>query len=155
MDATSSPTCIAPTSIARRDRYQRVGVELTWTGRIVAAAGYQLSVIDSNSFGQSLARHRATVSATTELPGGLYATGAVTLQIDQFLDGLITNVDIQHTELTSLQDENRSSIQLRLARPVTKTWSIESRAAVWRDVGDTMGNEFHRELVYLGAIYSH
>ncbi len=154
MDVTSSPSCIAPTSLPRHDRYQRVGVELTYTGGFVIAGGYQLSVIDSNSFGQSLVRHRATVSATTELPLGLFVTGTVILQIDQYLDGLITEDDLQHTEVTSLSDENRSSIQLRLARPVSPTWSIEARGAIWRDLGDTMGTEFHRELVYLGAIYS-
>src|ERR1051325_10079018 len=54
------PHCSGPTELDRRDRYARAGVELTWVGRQVASIGYQLIVIDSNSYGQPVIRHRAT-----------------------------------------------------------------------------------------------
>ena len=58
-DAPPDPQmCSAPTSLPRRDRYHRIGADLTWAGRVVAAIGYQLAVTDSNSFGQSFVRHR-------------------------------------------------------------------------------------------------
>jgi hypothetical protein len=153
-DAPPSFDCFAPTSMSRRDRYQRAGVEVTWVGRAVAAAGYQLAVIDSNSYGQSLVRHRATASATMNLPGKLVGTMLATLQIDQYLDGLIVQKDVQHQEFTNLDDANRSSLQLRLARSLSKAWSIEGRAAIWRDIGGTIDATYRRELVYLGAVYS-
>ncbi len=148
------PICFAPTSITRRDRVQRVGVELTWVGDFVAALGYQVTVVDSNSYGQSLVRHRATLSGTTELFWGIFGTAIATLQIDRYLNGLLVQSDFQHTEFTNLEDENRSSIQVRLARPVTKTVSAELRGAIWRGLGDQMSDAFSRELLYLGLIYT-
>ncbi len=153
-DAPPDPTCFAGTSLPRRDRYQRLGVELTSVGRVVAAINYQLTVTDSNSFGQSLVRHRVGVSATTDLPWKLYGTALATLQIDQYLDGLIVQKDLQNQTFTTLDDENRSSLQLRLAREVSGAWSVETRAAIWRDLGSATDGSFRRALVYVGAMYS-
>ena len=153
-DAAPSDSCSAGTSRTRRDRSQRIGVEVTYTGRVVATLGYQLTVIDSNSFGQSLIRHRTTISGTRSLPWGLFGTALAILQIDQFIDGLVVKKDLQRSEFTSLDDENRSSVQLRLGRPVTGAWTVEARAAIWRDLGGTMDSTFRRASVYFGAIYA-
>jgi hypothetical protein len=148
-------SCFAPTDIQRRDRYQRLGVELTWVGHQVAAIGYQIAVIDSNYYGQSLARHRATLSGTTALPHDIYGTLLAILQIDQYLDGRIVAGGPQMQEYTSIDDENRSSLQLRLARTLVGDWAIEGRAAIWRNVAtdSSMAVDFKRELVYLGLVY--
>lgn len=148
------PTCFVPTDITRRDRYARAGIDLTYAGHNVAAIGYQLTIIDSNSFGQSLARHRVIASGTTSY-GHYYATLLAILQIDQYLDGLILERDLQHTEFTNIEDENRSSLQLRIARKLSAEWSVEARAAVWRNVGvNAMELSFQRDLVSLGLVYS-
>lgn len=149
--------CSAATSRQRRDRLQRVGAEVTWIGRVVAAAGYQVTVIDSTSYGQSLVRHKATASATTTLWMGFYGTLLGQLQIDQYLDGLVIKTDTQRSEFTSLDDENRSSLQVRIGRPVSETWSIEARGAIWRNLGGDVSQadvEFRRASIYVGAIYS-
>lgn len=155
--APPDPNCIAATDLDRRDRYQRLGAEVTWVGRQVAALGYQVTLIDSNSFGQSLARHRATASGTAQLPGNIYGTLLAILQIDQYLDGLTVRRDLQQQEFTNIDDENRSSLQLRLGRRVTGDWAVEGRAAIWRNVGAFGGNamalDFQRELVYFGIVY--
>jgi hypothetical protein len=147
--------CFASTQTERRDRYQRLGVELTWIGRQVAALGYQITVIDSNDYGQSLARHRVTASGTAVLPHEIYGTLLAILQIDQYLDGRIVSGGPQMQEYTSIDDENRSSLQLRLAHTLAGSWSIEGRAAIWRNVaaGDSMAVDFKRELIYLGLVY--
>jgi hypothetical protein len=151
---TDPRLCSAGTSILRRDRFHRRGAELTWTGRVVAAAGYQVSVIDSNSSGQSLVRHRINLGATTDFPWKLYGSALVILQFDQYLDGLIVQEDLQNQTFTTLDDENRSSLQLRLAREITETWSLESRAAIWRDLDRDPTTTFRRAIVYLGAVYA-
>ncbi len=153
--APPDPMCFAPTSLARRDRFERAGIELTWVGRQVAAIGYQLTVIDSNSYGQSFARHRVSASVTTTLPGSIYASILGVLQIDRYLDGQIIPSDPVHTEFTNIDDESRSTLQLRLARKLSTTWSVEARAAAWRNIGNgAMEVEFHRELIYAGMMYS-
>ena len=146
--------CSAPTSLTRHDRYQRVGAELTWTGRFVGAIGYQLAVTDTNSYGQSLVRHRLNLSGTTTLPWSLYGTLLVTLQYDSYLDGLIVEKDLQNQTFTTLDDENRSSVQVRIARQVTDAWAVESRFAYWRDLGGGDDSSFRRSLVYVGAVYN-
>jgi hypothetical protein len=154
-DAPPDPGCAAPTSYGRRDRYSRVGAELTWVGRQVAAIGYQLALVDSNSFGESLARHRVTASGTMEVGGHVYATLLAILQLDQYLDGLVIRRDLQGQGFANVDDENRSSLQLRVARKLGSTdWSLEGRFAIWRNIGgNAMQLDFKRELVYFGLVY--
>lgn len=153
-NAPADPRCSATTYIPRRDRYQRAGVELTWVGRQVVAIGYQLALIDSNSFGQSLARHRISASATVPATPKLFMTLLATLQLDQYLDGLVVRRDLQSQEFANIEDENRSSIQLRVGRRLSGEWSVEGRTAIWRNVaGGAMELDFHRELVYFGLVY--
>ena len=153
--AKPDPMCFAPTRIARRDRFSRAGVELTWAGRQVVSVGYQLIVIDSNSFGESFVRHRATASVTTALPWGLYGTLIGILEIDRYSDGLILATDPVHADFTNIDDENRSSLQAHLAKSVSAGWSIEARAAVWRNIGASSSElDFHRELAYVGLLYA-
>ncbi|HUS32936.1 MAG TPA: hypothetical protein VMZ53_30750 [Kofleriaceae bacterium] len=153
-DAPPDPGCAAPTSYGRRDRYSRVGTELTWVGHQVATIGYQLALIDSNSFGESLARHRVTASGTAAVGGGVYATLLAILQLDQYLDGLVIRRDLQGQGFANVDDENRSSLQLRVAKKLYSEWSLETRVAVWRNVGgNSMQLDFQRELIYLGIVY--
>ncbi|HET7501183.1 MAG TPA: hypothetical protein VFK02_09275, partial [Kofleriaceae bacterium] len=152
--AEPSSQCNVPTSLTRRDRYQRAAVELNWVGDVVATAGYQLTVIDSNSYGQSLVRHRISAAMTAELADKLFGTATATLQIDQYPDGVLIETDVQRQEFTNLEDENRSSLQVRIARELSSSWSLEARGAVWRDFGNTGAASFRRELVYGGVVYS-
>ena len=153
MGEPAGSVCTAPTTFTRRDRYEHAGVELTFVGRRIVTVGYQIGFIDSNSFGQSLIRHRVTASATSELGWHLYGTVLATLQLDQYPDGLVL-LNSETEQVRNLEDESRSSLQLRLARHVTDAWAIEMRAAVWRDLGNTQGDEFHRTLLSLGVVYA-
>jgi hypothetical protein len=153
--APPDPTCFAASDLARRDRFTRAAVELTWAGSQVVTLGYQLFVTDSNSFGESLVRHRVLASGTTALPGGLYGTLLGILEIDQYSDGLIVRTDLVRSDFANIEDENTSSIQARLAKKLSHDWSLEGRAAIWRNLaGASMNLEFHRELVYLGLVYA-
>jgi hypothetical protein len=120
----------------------------------VVTIGYQLTVIDSNSFGQSLVRHRGLFSGTVSF-GKVYTTLLAILQIDQYTDGLILQRDLQHAEFTNIEDENRSTIQLHIARKLSDDWGIEGRAAVWKNIGvSSMELSFERTLLYAGLVYS-
>jgi hypothetical protein len=151
-EETAEDPCTMDTTLRRRDRYQRAGVELKWTGHLVATGGYQATVIDSNSFGQSLVRQRITGSVTAELFGAVFVTTTAVLQIDQYPDGILID-DLQHQEPTSLEEENRSSLQILVTRKLSAAWSLEARGAVWRDFGNGAAS-FRRELAYAGVVYS-
>jgi hypothetical protein len=147
--------CSMPTTLRRRDRYQRAGVALTWTGGVVATGSYQLTVNDSNSYGQSLTRHRIGAQVTVELFGRLFATAAGTLQIDEYPDGVPVFTDVQHQEFINLEDESRSSLQVLLTRALSSAWTIEARGALWRDFESTSATTFRRTLFYGGVSYVH
>lgn len=156
-DNPNAEPCSIPTALHRRDRYQRAGVELNWTGQVVATGEYQATVISSNSFGQSLTRQRIMASVTMELPGKIFGTMTATLQLDQYPDGVLLELDknLLHQEFTNLEDENRSSLQILLTRALSSSWSVEARGAAWRDLANTSDASFRRELIYAGVIYSH
>jgi hypothetical protein len=147
----SGNRCPMDSTLRRRDRYQRGGLELTWTGSVVATGSYQITVVDSNSYGQSLIRQRITAAATMEVVTALFVSATATLQIDQYPEG-VPVADLLHQELTSLEDENRSSLQVLVTRALSAAWSLEARGAIWRDFGTT-GASFGRELVYAGVLY--
>jgi len=150
----ADPNCTAATDLPRRDRYQRAGIEMTWVGEQIAAIGYQLALIDSNSFGQSLARHRISASGTFPANDKTFITVLAIVQLDQYLDGLVVRRDLVSQEFTNVEDENRSSLQLRIARKLGSEWSLEGRAAIWRNLGSAeMSLDFHRELLYFGLVY--
>ncbi len=153
--ATPDPSCSASTDLARRDRASRAGLELTYVGREILSLGYQLTVIDSNSYGNSFARHRVMASGTVSV-GAVYISLLAILQIDQYLDGLLVQNDLVHAEFTNIEDENRSSAQLHVARKVSPEWTVEGRVAYWRNIaGDTMDLAFSRTVVYAGVVYNH
>jgi hypothetical protein len=149
----SGNSCPMDSTLRRRDRYQRGGLELTWTGEVVATGSYQVTVVDSNSYGQSLIRQRITAAATMEVVTALFVSATATLQIDQYPEGVPVS-DLLHQELTSLDDENRSSLQVLVTRALSTAWSLEVRGAIWRDFGTT-GASFGRELAYAGVLYQH
>ena len=152
-NAAPDPTCSSPApSLLRRDRFERVGVEATWVGKQVASIGYQLIVIDSNSYGQSLVRHRATGSVTSALGWDTFGTVLAILQIDRYLDGIVVG-DINQRDFTNIQDDNVSSLQIRIAKKLTAEWSLEARGAIWRNIGSTGMSSYERELASVGVVY--
>ncbi len=87
--------------------------------------------------------------------GKTYVSLLAILQIDQYLDGLLVQADLQHQEFTNIEDENRSSAQLHLARKVSDGWTVEGRVAYWRNIlGNTMDLAFSRAVIYAGVVYN-
>lgn len=147
-----STSCLAPAAEARQDLVQALGAEVTYTAALVASAGYQLTRVASTSVGQSLLRHRVTAAATVLLPGDLYATGTLILQRDQYLDGLLVAGDLAAQSWVTLDDDNRSSLQLRLARALGRGVGVEARLAGWHDLGGA-GAGYRRGVIAVGLTW--
>jgi hypothetical protein len=151
------PSCFVPTELARSDLHHVGEVELIYTGDVVVGGGYQLTFNDSSSYGQSLVRHRLTASVTAGLPGRVFATAIATLQLDQYLDPLLLARDVANQTFTSIDDENRSALSLRLSRKLRGGWAAEGRWAFYADSlspGSTDDLEFRRHLVYGGVTWA-
>ena len=148
------PACFVPTGERRSDLHHVGEVEATYTGDVVVTAGYELTVNDSSSYGQSLVRHRLSGSATIELPGQVYATGSAALQVDQYLDPLLLARDVVSQSFTSIDDENRSALAVRLSRRVGRGFTAEARWAFFADSLSKDDLEFRRQVVYGGLTWS-
>lgn len=149
-----TPMCFVPTSEARADLHHALAAELTFTGNVVASVGYTLAVNDSSSYGQSLARHRLAASVTAELPWRVYGTAGLALQVDQYLDPLVLARDVTSQTFTSIDDENRSEVSLRLSRAVRAGFAAELRVATYADSLSDDDLRFRRTVVYTGLTWS-
>jgi hypothetical protein len=150
----SDPSCFVPTMFARADLHHRAELEVAWTGDRLWSAGYQIEVNDSNSYGQSLVRQRVELGMTTETWAKVFLTARAALQLTSFLDPLLLARDVNAQSFLTIDDENRNSLTLLLARDVTREWTVEARYAIYgNELSDDVS--FRRQTAYLGAVYQY
>ncbi|RMH37007.1 MAG: hypothetical protein D6689_21505 [Deltaproteobacteria bacterium] len=146
------PPCPAP-SLGRVDLFHVASIEVTYTGDRVYAARYELQVDDSNSFGQSLVRHRVDAAVTTDVAFGVSATAKLTVLYNVFVDGLLVARDVNAQTGVSIEDENRNGLVVHLARPLAGGWTAEARYGLWSNEFATDALRFRRQAVYAGLLY--
>jgi hypothetical protein len=151
--AGAEGVCVRPTGEARADLRHTAEAELLYTGEQVLSARYRLVVNDSSSFGSSLYRHRLDVAATVSLPWQVFATATVTGQLDRFPEPYLPHDDDLDRPVDSIEDENRSGVAVRLARPLSARWQLEVRAAAFADLFPREGHGFARQVAYLGLTW--
>lgn len=136
-------------SVRRFDPFFTVGVGYAYRGPFHLSAGYTYLDQTSNSYGETLRRHRLTLTAGFRLPGQftLLTTGA--LQLTSFPDGIFLSPDLQVVE----DDENSSTLTVKLVRPVHKHIDVDVRYALYVNVlpQRTSGQE---SLFYLRNVFS-
>lgn len=141
--------CIAETPRRRSELMGRAGATLTYTGGVIATVELGATVLDSNSYGQSWQglRVRAAVTAATAV-GYLSLTG--TVNAERYPEGLIVPQEDLGSYLT-LDADNRSSLEVRLARRLGGSSELELRAVAWRDLfHDT---SYQRVLLSVGVVW--
>lgn len=141
--------CLGLGADDRADLEPHASLQLTYTGALIIDARYQLASNRSNSFGQSYVRQRLEASATHELPFGIVGTLRLVLQLTQFVDPLLLSRDVG---LLSIDDENRNMASLRLSRELGGGFTLETRAALYRNEFATEELGFARTTVYLGLV---
>ncbi len=152
-DMVADPSCFFPTTVDRFDMHHAASAEAVYTGDRIWSARYLVSVSDSNSYGQSLVRQRLELGVTTETWSDVFLTAKVALQLDTFLDPLLLARDVQSQSFVTIDDENRNSLSLHLARDITKKWSVEARYALFSNEFATSELNFRRQIFYSGAVY--
>jgi hypothetical protein len=143
--------CFLPTARQRGDRLHRASASVAYTGAVAASAEAQLTVLDSNSYGRSWTGGRLRGAVTFEL-GKSYVTGIATLQIESYADRLLVARDPDVAVFDVLEDDNRSSAELRIGRPLTPHLVLEGRLAGWRDFSDEL--KYERVLGALGIVWT-
>jgi hypothetical protein len=147
-----TPSCLADTGFRRSDLFHDAALELVYTGPVIVSARYGLQLNDSNSFGQSLVRHRVELAVTTDLVLGLVLTAKGVLQFDQYLDTLLLGGDVG--TFVSVEDEARNGAILHLTRELGDDWLVEARYAFYANAFATQAVAYQRQTLYLGVVYA-
>jgi hypothetical protein len=119
-----------PSTARRFDPFFVVGASYSYRGPFHLSVGYSYLDMTSNSFGETLRRHRLSATAGFRLPGKftLLTTGA--LQLSLFPDGIFLSPELQVVE----DDENSSSLTVKLVRPVHEHVDLDVRYALYVNV---------------------
>ncbi len=142
--------CLVSVADDRVDISHAAGAEVTFTGERIYAARYELQLTLSNSFGQSLLRHRVELSATSETFWSVFVTARLVVQVSQFLDPLLLSRDIG---VLTIEDENRNALTLHATRDLTPHWAIEARYSFYSNEFATQELRFRRQTAYLGLVW--
>lgn len=114
-----------PPEVTRADAV--FGASLTYSYRGPFHFSFSYSYFDqsSNSFGESVMRHRLSATGGVQLPWEITLLASVTWQPSIFPEGIYLSPDVSVLE----DDENVSSATLKVVRPITKWLDVDVRYA--------------------------
>lgn len=117
-------------TVRRFDPFFVVGVSYSYRGPFHLSVGYQYLDQTSNSYGETMRRHRLSLTGGFKLPAQftVLATGA--LQLSTFPDGIFLSPELQVVE----DDENSSNLTLKIVRPVHEHVDLDLRYALYVNV---------------------
>jgi hypothetical protein len=134
-------------SVRRADTVASAGVSWSYRGPFHLSVGYSYFDETSNSFGETLRRHRLSVTAGVVLPWQLtiLATGA--LQLSLYPDGVYLSPELQVLQ----DDENATSASLKLVRSLSDHVDLDLRYAVAFATLPQNAFTYQRHVVSLGV----
>jgi hypothetical protein len=150
-NATLNPRPDAEEASTQRrfDPFFTAGLSYAFRGPFHLSVGYSYLDQTSNSYGETMRRHRVSVTAGFSLPARFTLMAAGALQLTSFPDGIFLSQDLQVVE----DDENSSTVTVKLVRPVHPNVALDLRYALYVNVlpQQTQGRE---ALVYLRNVLS-
>lgn len=105
----------------RQDGALSAGATYTYRGPVALGLTYTFQEISSNSFGETLERHRLSGSAGLKLPWNVTLLAQGSLGLSRYPDGIYLSPEIILVE----EDEGQNSLSLKLARPVNEHLDLE------------------------------
>jgi hypothetical protein len=146
--------CLVAGNARRADWYHESGLELTYVGPLLVAAGYGVQLNLSNSFGQSLLRHVVTLKVSYRFPWSLYATLKAQLYVTRYLDPVLLDRSLHTPTFISIEDENRNGLMVDIERPLGSTGvAVNARYSVYTNEISPSPVSFLRQVVYFGLTY--
>jgi len=110
------------TSLGRRkDGALSAGASYTYRGPVALGLTYTFQEISSNSYGETVLRHRLSGSAGLRLPWNLTLLAQGALGLSRYPDGIYLSPEIVLVE----EDEGQNSLSLKLARPMSAHLDVE------------------------------
>jgi hypothetical protein len=120
----------------REDLNHVLRAEVRYLGNAEVSLWYLLELNQSNSYGESFTRHALGLRFTTPLAWELFLTVKGVLQFSSFVDPFFSsptaNVNLQTPEgLFTIDDENRSRLELILSRDLTERLALMVRYGLY------------------------
>ncbi len=169
-DVTASPgRCQVGTGSActepeqRTDLHHGLRAEIAYQGPAELSFSYLLEANRSNSYGESYTRHALALKFTAHLVWGIYLAAKGTLQLSRFDDPYLVS-EVSTLSFLTIDDENRSSLVLQLARDLGERFSVlaryglyvnESSAQVTAGATDPTVTGYLRHTVFLGVRFEY
>jgi hypothetical protein len=114
-----------PPEVTRADTVFGGGISYSYRGPFHFTFSYSYMDQTSNSYGESVKRHRLNATAGIHLPWDLTFLGSLTWQPSLFPEGVYLSPDLTVLE----EDENVSSLTLKLVKPLNKWLDLDVRYA--------------------------
>jgi hypothetical protein len=111
----------------RRDQALSAGATYTLRGTMTLGLTYTFQELSSNSFGETVLRHRLSGSAGLRLPWNLTLLAQGTVGLSRYPDGIYLSPEIILVE----EDEGQNSLSLKLARPMSASLDLELSYGVY------------------------
>jgi hypothetical protein len=146
----------------RQDLNHQFRVEVSYLANADATLWYSAEVNRSNSYGETFQRHVVGLKFTTALAWGLFLTAKGVLQLSRFRDPYIVS-EVSNLSFVSIDDENRSSLLVQLARDVAEHWTINLRYGLYVSEATaqassqvtTVSGDFLRHTLFLGVRFEY
>lgn len=147
--AVQSPPGTEPRTGQRQDGALQASVGYTYKGPLVLGLTYTYQEIDSNSFGETVQRHRLSGNAGVRLPWKLTLLAQGTLGLNLYPDGVYLS-----PELTLLdEDEAQNSLSLKLVRPLSGHVDAELSFAAYGTRLPNSGLSYSRQVGSFGLTW--
>ena len=140
-----------PPDEVRKDNVFGGGLSYSFRGPFHFSFAYSYMDQSSNSYGESVQRHRLNASAGFRLPWNLMLLTSITWQPAVFPEGVFLSPDLTVLE----EDENVSSLTVKLVKPMGRYWDLDIRYAGF--LGVLPQNEFLylRHVISIGVAVSY
>jgi hypothetical protein len=133
----------------RKDGALSAGAGYTYRGPLALGLTYTFQEISSNSFGETVLRHRLSGSAGLRLPWNVTLLAQGTLGMSRYPDGIYLSPEITLVE----EDEGQNSLSLKLARPMSEHLDVELSYGVYGTNLPTLQLSYFRQVLGVGLTW--
>ncbi|MDY7226665.1 hypothetical protein [Hyalangium rubrum] len=149
VEARLPPGREGPSLGRRQDGALSAGAGYTYRGAWALGLTYTYQEVSSNSFGETVLRHRLSGSAGLRLPWRLTLLAQGAVGLSRYPDGIYLSPEIILVE----EDEGQNSLSLKLARPVNEHMDVELSYGLYSTTLQRNELSYFRQVVGLGLTW--
>lgn len=149
VDARPQPGVTPSRSQRREDGALSASVGYTYRGPVALGLTYSFQEVGSNSFGETVLRHRLAGSAGVRLPWKVTLLAQGALGLSRYPDGIYLSPDIILVD----EDEGQNTLSLKLARPVSKSLDAELTYGLYSTNLPRNGLSYSRQVFGVGLTW--